>query len=670
MRTPTTSILLLLAFSAAEPLAAQHGWPIEPTASEHPIGNSFGEFQDFSGVYQHTGIDILSTPMMNLDGTENAAAPWVRGTVGGSIVSFSNAAGSLYNGATITGDDGSTYRYWHLEFDSYDATFVTNFNNGTPMAANDRIAKVVRWGCDYHHCHYDLFDATNFINPLADVTPNPDPNPPVIQAISLVQNNVMPWTAFSPVASGGCIVVTGNVDIIGQMRDRDDAGSALTGATTAFTRNLRWRACPGSSPACAWTDTRDYATLPLAIAGGGNAFSAAAFSNSAPYDSDSNYCATTWNYGIVTNFAAGTADAAGRWDTTALADGSHTVSVQATDFAGNVTVSSVLACVQNTGACATELMIRDAADDVGGIPYPGPVWWASPDITANEDVNIQLDAANPIEVTVRNSGSCAIAAGTTYTACLGWGPPSGSVAHPLPAAQVIGCNVVTVAGGGLAVGASSTTTITWTPSSATTPAGHHCLVAWVDHPPLDAVQSTPAVNWDDNRAQQNIEFVDPPGPGAPGVADFWVNPQEMIRDRSLEIVFDAPADVRDLDISLLLPPGLKVGRITGGGLTVARPEDVRNVKIDERLCDDSCDSPEKAEQKRCLRLVRGMGVGGRIVLHGIDARSPQRLLLIVRGSTGGREVTAHVVEHGTLARPKVSGPVGGLTIRFVRHRKG
>jgi hypothetical protein len=671
MRATTISVLVL-ALSTAAPLLAQHGWPLEPTAGEHPIGNSFGEFQDFGGVYQHTGLDILSIPMMNADGTENAAAPWVRATVAGSIDSYSNSPATAYNGATVDGDDGSTYRYWHLEYDSYDPTFVTNFNNGDPVAANDRIAKVVRWSCDYHHCHYDLYDATNYINPFADITPNPDPNAPLIQSIALVQNNVMPWSTFSPVSSGGCIVVSGNVDVIGQIRDRDDAGSALTGATTAFTRNLRWRACPDATPGCAWVDTRDYATLPLAIGGGGNAFSTAAFSNLAPYDSSSDYCATTWNYGIVTNFAAGTANTAGRWDTTAVADGAYTVSIEATDFAGNTTVRNVHACVQNGAGCVTELMIRDASDDPGGIPYAGPVWWQSPDITANpgtsfQDANIRVGDANPIDVTVRNSGSCDIAAGTVYTVCLGWGPPSGSITHPLPAAQVIGCQTVTVGAGGMAVGGSRVTTFTWTPSAATTPLGHHCLVAWVDHPLADPVQNTPAVNWDDNRAQQNIEFVDPPGPGAPGAADFWVNPQEMIRDRSLEIVFEAAPQLRGkLEISLLLPPELGVERIIGGGLTVARPEDVRGVKTDVRLCDDSCTTPEEARKKYCLLAVRGIDVGGRVVLHGIEARKPERLLLVVRGSTDGRELVAHVIEHGTLAQPKVSGPVGGVTIRFAK----
>jgi hypothetical protein len=60
-----------------------HGWPIEPADIEHPIGNSLGEFQSFNGVYQHTGIDIFTTPYITSAGNEDAGAPWVVVTVGG-----------------------------------------------------------------------------------------------------------------------------------------------------------------------------------------------------------------------------------------------------------------------------------------------------------------------------------------------------------------------------------------------------------------------------------------------------------------------------------------------------------------------------------------------------------------------------------------------------------
>jgi hypothetical protein len=653
-----TLILLSSLLIAGTSLWAQHGWPVEPTGSDHPMGNSFGEFQNFGGVYQHTGIDILETPQLNSDGTTNAAAPWVVATVSGTIDSYGNTAGTMYNGATIDGTDGSTYRYWHLQFNSYDATFVVNESNGTAVAANDRIAKIVRWSCEFHHLHYDLFDTTNFLSPLADVTPNADTVAPTIDAIYVAVDNSNPWTEFASTAAGGCVVVNGSADVIVKARDRDDAGSTLNGAATLWVRNARWRACPDSSPDCAWIDTHDYSAMPLGNSAGGNAFSSAAFSTTNPWVSDSNYCAATWLYGVLTNFVAGAGNTAGNWNTNAIANGAYTVSAQLTDFAGNVTVDNIRACVQNGGGCTKDIMVRDAADDSGGIKYPGPVWWESPDITANpgtaiQDANIALGAANPIEVRVRNIGSCALTAASTYQVCLGWGPPSGSIVHPLPAAQQIGCQTETIGAGGMSVGASRITTFSWTPDATTVPAGHHCLIAWVDMAG-DGVQNTPAVNWDNNRAQQNIQFV-APGPGAFG--NFWFNPQRMMKGRAIEIEFSGAGD-DPREIVLIIPPGLAVERVAGGSLVAASRED----KLEGRVC-ERCTSPEEAAKQGCLRIIRGLSMRSRIWLEGVSAREPQQVLVLLRGESD-RDLDAHVIEHAILEGAQERGPVGGLTIHF------
>jgi hypothetical protein len=288
-------------------------------------------------------------------------------------------------------------------------------------------------------------------------------------------------------------------------------------------------------PDCPWQETRPFDTIPPGWCNGGNFATTAQFSTRLPWLSNASSCDAGWDYVIVTNYNGGVPNVAGKWDTTA-ADGSYSVSVELTDFSGNTAVMSRRVCVQNTAACTTELVIRDGIDDCGAIPYPGPKWWLSPDITANpgtpeEDHNILLGAANPIEVRIWNYGSCDLPAGTTYNVCLGWGPPSGS----LPASQQIGCQKETVPAGGWVVGTSRTTTITWTPDPALFPEGHHCLIAWVELLPDDPLQNTPAVNWDDNRAQQNITFSPAPTAGSPFFSRFWVHPQDLIRARRIEL---------------------------------------------------------------------------------------------------------------------------------------
>lgn len=650
---------------------AQHGWPIAPSNSEHPIGNSFGEFQDFGGVYQHTGIDILGTPQFTSSGAQDPSAPWILVTVSGTVNQLSDIASTLYNGTTIQGTNGVDYRYWHLQNGSYDPTYVNNFNNGTNVAAGDQIARVVRWTCDYHHLHYDLESGTNYLDPLADITPNPDPDTPEIDAIEFAQDNSNPWIQLNPASPGGCTVVSGQVDIIVKLRDQDNAGSTLAGANTLWVHNLRWRACPETNPNCTWQDTHAFNNMPTAWGTQGNASSAAYFSNRTPWDSDSNYCATTWIYGVVTNFVGGAPNANGNWDTTTVADGSYTISVEATDFAGNVTTYSTRVCVQNGLGCVTEMTIRDAEDDSGAIPYPGDVWWSSPDITANpgtadEDHNINVGMANPIEVRVWNYGGCDIAGGTTYEVGLGWGKP----AALLPESQVIGRITETVPAGGWPIGASRVTTFTWTPSSDDVPLGHNCLVAWVDTQ-QDGIANTTSINWDDNQAQQNITFQNAAPSGIPHYSSFWIHPQKEIEKRSIELIFHHSGKKSVIkDARLHISPGLIVKRVIGGhvlgGYKGEKPIDP--CAQDRRgLCNDICLSWDKAAKMGCTLVIGGIDPYGRLLLEGISVKKPVRLILEIFSEKEigkGQFSDVDIVEYGILPGHQNIGPIGGLTLRF------
>lgn len=657
--------LLLTAFFLAAPLAGD--WPLEPVGVDHPVGNTFGEYQAW-GDFLHAGVDILATPQLNADGTVNAAAPWSRATHAGVPVSMGNAPGS-YNFADVQAAGGPLYLYGHLQMDSYDPDFVTAFNNGTAIAAGDEIAKIARWSCDYHHHHYEIQDGPTLRSPDPIIgAADPDSEWPRIENITFAQDNSNPWVVMNPIAAGACAPVTGLVDVVAKMKDRNAAGSTAAGASTNWFYNIRWRACSDAMPGCAWIGTHVFDNMPMTWWSTA-APARAAFSTRAPWVSSADYCADGWQYGIVTNFVGGLADAAGRWDTTAVANGAYSVSVEATDFAGNITTANRRACVQNGGGCTTEAMIRDSTDDFGGIPYSGPVWWLSPDITANpgtafEDSNIRVGVPNPVNVAVRNSGSCTIPSAATYNVCLGWGPPSGSIAHPLPAAQLIGCTTETVGGAGWSPGAARTTTINWTPDAATVPLGHHCLIAWVDTT-ADPVLSTPAVNFDDNRAQQNIEFVMPPGqPGAPRSGSFWVIPQRMISRRSLVLSFHSS---RDPDIRIYIPPGLKVGRTTGGDLAATVPRETPRYEGTKLVaCDALCATAEEAVRRGCARVIRGADGSGRVRLDGISVAEAQQIIVEVQGEG---ETRLDVVEYGVLEGMNEVAPVGGLTIRFETHRQ-
>ena len=51
------TVCVMLGFS-------QISWPHPPQDSVHPIGNSWGNFQDYGGgPYLHNGQDIMTTPL-------------------------------------------------------------------------------------------------------------------------------------------------------------------------------------------------------------------------------------------------------------------------------------------------------------------------------------------------------------------------------------------------------------------------------------------------------------------------------------------------------------------------------------------------------------------------------------------------------------------------------
>ncbi len=669
----------LLAGTAAVLLAgsafAQNGWPVEPANSEHALGNTMGEY---IGV-QHAGIDLMELPMYDSSSAVDPAAPWVIVTVAGTPTSLEDNAGS-YNFTSVDPPDAAhpaVYWYGHLQQGSYDVDYTNAFNNGTAVGAGDHIAKIVRWSsCSFHHTHYELVDGANYVNPLADVTPNPDTDSPEVNDLLFAQDNSDPWVQLAPGAAGSCTVVNGPADILVRARDRDAAGAALGGAGELWVHDVRWRACPDSNPSCAWQSTRPWDTMPASWYGYNTAAGVAQYSTRAPWTSNSDYCNAGWDYAIVTNYAAGMPNAAGAWNTSAIADGSYSVSAELTDFAGRTTTISRLACVQNTASCTTELTVRDAADDSGAVPYPGPNWWLSPDITANpgtadQDVNINLGVPNPIEVRVWNRGSCSLPAGTSYNVCLGWGLPSGTVAYPLPASQQIGCQTVTVPAAGWAVGASRTTTFTWTPDAALVPDGHHCLIAWVDST-ADAVQNTPAVNWDDNRAQQNITFQPAPTPGLPGLGRFWVHPLEMIKQRSLELRVRYSGTRPTLRaIRLHVPSDLEIGRLVGGDVIGGYRGDkpVERCELSpEALHRLLCESTEQAGRPDLTRVIGGIDPSGRLLLEGIRLTGkPVRLTVEVVSEEGVRKgefAEIDVIEKGVLPGGKDITPVGGLTLHF------
>ncbi|MEO0053389.1 MAG: M23 family metallopeptidase, partial [candidate division WOR-3 bacterium] len=123
-------------------------WPVPPENQVHPLGNNWGEFQDYGGgAYFHNGIDIL-TP--DTSGVEvRAVAPgWVKawGTIQAELHYRIAVCDSPL---TFTGR-AEGWLYAHIDPNRY------HKNLGDPVAAGDIIGYLVAWPVDssFDHIHF------------------------------------------------------------------------------------------------------------------------------------------------------------------------------------------------------------------------------------------------------------------------------------------------------------------------------------------------------------------------------------------------------------------------------------------------------------------------------------------------------------------------------------
>jgi hypothetical protein len=191
--------------------------------------------------------------------------------------------------------------------------------------------------------------------------------------------------------------------------------------------------------------------------------------------------------------------------------------------------------------------------------------------------------------------------------------------------------------------------------------------------PDDLVLNTPSVRHDDNRAQQNITFAAAPSPGVPASSSFWVNPQKMISDRSLELRFGSNGIVSTIDeVRLHVSPGLQVDRIVGGtviggyeGDEPWNPCELRPDELYSLIC-----KPWK-DDGGLARIIGGIDPNGRLLLEGIRVMGePVRVTVEVVTSEKvepGQRFQVDVVEFGRLENQESATEVGGMTLVF-EHR--
>jgi hypothetical protein len=196
-------------------LYAQLPWPHPPQNQEHPIGNAWGNYQDYgSGPYLHNGQDILTTPLCPVTAIKMGyvKAIW--------------QSGQLYTGISVADSAGAAqcygYMYYHV-----DPTTI-QVSVGDTVYPGDTIAQIVTWPVyNFHHNHFSKNRNSGTVwssygafirNPLTEFTPDYDSTPPVFtdalsgQEFAICTNNTSIY--LDPDS------IYGDVDFICRVKDR------------------------------------------------------------------------------------------------------------------------------------------------------------------------------------------------------------------------------------------------------------------------------------------------------------------------------------------------------------------------------------------------------------------------------------------------------------------
>jgi hypothetical protein len=195
------------------------GWPLAPQNQTQPLGNNWGEYQDYGGSpYLHPGIDVMGITVWRP----------VYAVQRGFVKAWLTTSGEWHwrlaiADTNLTTDSVEAWLYAHIDSNQY------HKNVGDVVNAGDLIGYLVEWPIvGFDHCHFarikDIGAVWNnadwaFVqNPLMIITPYADTAKPVFEnaysgnKFALCVNNTS--TYINPNN------VTGSIDIIAKIYDK------------------------------------------------------------------------------------------------------------------------------------------------------------------------------------------------------------------------------------------------------------------------------------------------------------------------------------------------------------------------------------------------------------------------------------------------------------------
>ncbi len=321
-------------------------WPLGPLDVLHPIGNNWGEFQNYGGLsYYHPGVDILSPYQPNVP---------VYAVKRGYVKAWLTTGNYLYWRLAIADsslnytDSCDAYLYAHIDSSRF------HKNVGDTVEAGELIGYLVYWPVDsahFHHLHFakirdrgatwPVADWDFVFNPLLSLHPNFDTFPPTFEnarvgsLLAFCRNNTS--TYLSPTN------LNGDVDIIAKVYDKFSCSTGDTIWDRLIPLKIEYEITgPQSKPRelSFIFDKRIAPTNTINVV----------------YKED-NVCRSRGDYNyrdyyfIVTNTDGDSiielTDASFAWRTSEFPNGEYWIKVYATDASNNTTVCSMLVTVNN-----------------------------------------------------------------------------------------------------------------------------------------------------------------------------------------------------------------------------------------------------------------------------------------------------------------------------------
>ena len=315
-------------------------WPSLPMDSVHPIGNAWGNYQNYGSAYCHNGQDIM------VAGESPAVA-----IKPGYVKKVWFGGSPLYNGVTVADSAGaafcSGYMYYHVD----DTTIQVQ--EGDTVAVGDTLGFIATWPvAGFHHNHFSANRNSGvtwsgygafYHNPLLDLSPDND--------------TVVPW--FSNAYSGQRFAICRNNSSSYQGKDSVYGTVDLICRIDDRVNHRLWRVCVYRID-YSIRDTSGTYIVPLTRA----VEMSDSIDGYSPYQSRTVYkqdatCNTRCNYDsiarqyfyIITNTDGDSliepSDSLAGWNTTLTADGDYWVKVVARDEYGNTAADSMLLKVRN-----------------------------------------------------------------------------------------------------------------------------------------------------------------------------------------------------------------------------------------------------------------------------------------------------------------------------------